>query len=340
MRMLPMQMTDVVVSIASGMPIWLVAIQQGGQIKDSFGGISNALKAIRSQISPTTAAFVGVAGILALIAKAAADADAENRKFSGALILTGNAAGSTVQNLKAISDAVSESANVTRGFASDVVVALARTGDLSEKEIGRIAASVAKFSDASGVAADDIAKDFEKIGKSPVSALAELNDKYNFKWSLDVYDVVDMTYTANTAVITPKQQGQCTLTVSHPKCAYPQQIIIKVSEYTSFGFGITSKTITEGKSTFINMQVPVTALDTHVEYSSTSPKVASVQGTDSVCQLTGVAPGTTTIKAKQAGISAICLYQLKKAHPILYISRLRQPFTLLKKVRTRRCPQL
>ena len=126
----------------------------------------------------------------------------------------------------------------------------------------------------------------------------DINDKYNFKWSLDVYDVVDMTYTANTAVITPKQQGQCTLTVSHPKCAYPQQIIIKVSEYTSFGFGITSKTITEGKSTFINMQVPVTALDTHVEYSSTSPKVASVQGTDSVCQLTGVAPGTTTIKAK------------------------------------------
>ena len=123
-------------------------------------------------------------------------------------------------------------------------------------------------------------------------------DKYNFKWSLDNYDVVDISSTANTAIITPKQQGQVTLTVSHPKSAYDQQIIIKVSEYTQFGFGTTSKIITEGKSTFINMQVPVTAVKCHVEYESTSPLVATAQGTSSVCQLTALKPGTTTIKAK------------------------------------------
>ncbi|WP_334471005.1 phage tail length tape measure family protein [Arsenophonus sp. PmNCSU2021_1] len=39
MRMLPMQMTDVVTSLASGMPAWMVFVQQGGQIKDSFGGV-------------------------------------------------------------------------------------------------------------------------------------------------------------------------------------------------------------------------------------------------------------------------------------------------------------
>ena len=123
-------------------------------------------------------------------------------------------------------------------------------------------------------------------------------DKYNFKWSLDNYDVVDISSTANTAIITPKQQGQVTLTVSHPKSAYDQQVIIKVSEYTQFGFGATSKVITEGKSTFINMQVPVTAVKCHVEYESTSPLVATAQGTASVCQLTALKPGTTTIKAK------------------------------------------
>ena len=123
-------------------------------------------------------------------------------------------------------------------------------------------------------------------------------DKYNFKWSLDNYDVVDISSTANTAIITPKQQGQVTLTVSHPKSAYDQQIIIKVSEYTEFGFGTTSKIITEGKTTFMNMQVPVTAVKCHVEYESTSPLVATAQGTSSVCQLTALKPGTTTIKAK------------------------------------------
>ena len=123
-------------------------------------------------------------------------------------------------------------------------------------------------------------------------------DKYNFKWSLDNYDVVDISSTANTAIITPKQQGQVTLTVSHPKSAYDQQIIIKVSEYTEFGFGTTSKIITEGKTTFMNMQVPVTAVKCHVEYESTSPLVATAQGTSSVCQLTALKLGTTTIKAK------------------------------------------
>lgn len=123
-------------------------------------------------------------------------------------------------------------------------------------------------------------------------------DKYNFKWSLDVYDVVDLDYTANTASITPKQQGQVTLTISHPKAAYDQQIIIKVSEYTSFGFGTSNKTLAEGKSTFISMQVPSTSVKTHVQYSSDSPLVAVAQGTSAVCQITALSEGTTVVRAK------------------------------------------
>ncbi|MGM7813195.1 phage tail length tape measure family protein, partial [Yersinia enterocolitica] len=48
MRQLPMQFTDIATSIAGGMPLYMIAIQQGGQIKDSFGGIGNASKALLS----------------------------------------------------------------------------------------------------------------------------------------------------------------------------------------------------------------------------------------------------------------------------------------------------
>lgn len=61
MRMLPAQITDVVTSLASGMPVWLVAIQQGGQIKDSFGGISNTFKALLSYLNPVN---VGVGALV------------------------------------------------------------------------------------------------------------------------------------------------------------------------------------------------------------------------------------------------------------------------------------
>ena len=50
MRMLPAQITDVVTSLASGMPVWMVAIQQGGQIKDSFGSIGNAFQGLKDLI--------------------------------------------------------------------------------------------------------------------------------------------------------------------------------------------------------------------------------------------------------------------------------------------------
>lgn len=50
MAQLPAQITDVVTSLASGMPVWLVAIQQGGQIKDSFGSIGDAFQALKDLI--------------------------------------------------------------------------------------------------------------------------------------------------------------------------------------------------------------------------------------------------------------------------------------------------
>lgn len=57
MRQLPAQITDVVTSLASGMPIWLVAIQQGGQIKDSFGGVGATFQALGDKIK----SFFGIA---------------------------------------------------------------------------------------------------------------------------------------------------------------------------------------------------------------------------------------------------------------------------------------
>ena len=38
MRMMPAQMTDVVTQLAGGQNPLLIAIQQGGQMRDSFGG--------------------------------------------------------------------------------------------------------------------------------------------------------------------------------------------------------------------------------------------------------------------------------------------------------------
>ncbi|EFF9318987.1 phage tail tape measure protein, partial [Escherichia coli] len=49
-RMLPAQFTDIATSIAGGMPLWMVLMQQGGQISDSFGGVGNLFQIIKEEL--------------------------------------------------------------------------------------------------------------------------------------------------------------------------------------------------------------------------------------------------------------------------------------------------
>lgn len=123
-------------------------------------------------------------------------------------------------------------------------------------------------------------------------------DKYSFNWSLDVYDVIDFQYSANVCTITPLQTGSATITISHPKAAYDQQVIVNVQEYSSFNFPQTNVTLSEGTTSFLTMQVPTTSVSTYVEYSVDNPNICSISGTKNVAQLTGVGAGTTTVRAK------------------------------------------
>ncbi len=102
MRQLPMQMTDIVTSLASGMPVWMVMIQQGGQIKDSFGGVGNSLKALASLITPARVAMFGFAGAAAAVALAAYKGSQEFGEYNKQLILTGGYAGRTAAQLDAL----------------------------------------------------------------------------------------------------------------------------------------------------------------------------------------------------------------------------------------------
>lgn len=123
-------------------------------------------------------------------------------------------------------------------------------------------------------------------------------DKYNFSWSLDVYDVVDMTYSANTAIITPLKEGIAQLIIHHPKSAYDQTVVIKVQQYSSFAFGTDTKTIVAGETSYVSMQVPTANVTTTVEYSVDNPQVATVTGTNAVCAITGLQKGTCVVHAK------------------------------------------
>lgn len=181
MRMLPAQITDVVTSLASGMPIWLVAIQQGGQIKDSFGGISNTFKVLMSYLTPARILIGGVVGTVAALAKAGYDAYDSQRTLQKALIMTGGYAGSSATEIKSLVDEIAGSAAVaTSGQILEVATAVAKTGKFTKDELKTITKATADWVATTGESTEKVIGYFEKIAKDPIKGLAELNESFNF----------------------------------------------------------------------------------------------------------------------------------------------------------------
>lgn len=181
MRMLPAQITDVVTSLASGMPIWLVAIQQGGQIKDSFGGISNTFKVLMSYLTPARILIGGVVGTVAALAKAGYDAYDSQRTLQKALIMTGGYAGSSATEIKSLVNEIAGSAAVaTSGQIMEVATAVAKTGKFTKDELKAITKATADWVATTGESTEKVIGYFEKIAKDPIKGLAELNESFNF----------------------------------------------------------------------------------------------------------------------------------------------------------------
>ena len=70
LRMMPAQMTDIVTQLAGGQSPFMVAIQQGGQMRDSFGGFGNMFRGIASAVSPMKLAVGGAVGVVGTLAYA------------------------------------------------------------------------------------------------------------------------------------------------------------------------------------------------------------------------------------------------------------------------------
>jgi lambda family phage tail tape measure protein len=179
LRGVPAQFTDIATSIAAGQNPLTVFLQQGGQLKDMFGGIGPAAKALGGYVlglvNPfTVAAAAGV--VLALAYKQGSD---EATAFQKALVLSGNAAGTNADQLATQAQSVSQSVG-TVGAAAAVLAQLAASGRIPAASFDSIAIAALKMQEATGKAAAETVKDFEKLAKDPVKAIRELNESMNF----------------------------------------------------------------------------------------------------------------------------------------------------------------
>ena len=177
LRMLPAQFSDIFVSLQGGQAPLTVFLQQGSQIKDSFGGIGAATKAlggyIGGLISPVTIAGAALAGLgLAFYSAQKEASDFNKALFSGAA-----STGFTSDGLSSIATAASV---LTGSFsqAKEAVMALAGSGRLSEKQFVSLANAAAAIGEITGKSAGEVAASLGGMGDNATKAAQKISSQY------------------------------------------------------------------------------------------------------------------------------------------------------------------
>ncbi|EHP6050141.1 phage tail tape measure protein [Escherichia coli] len=178
MRTLPAQFTDIATQLAGGQSPWLILLQQGGQVKDSFGGLIPMFRGLAGAVSLPAVGVGALAAATGALAYAWYQGDSILSDFSKTLVLSGNQAGLTADRMLALSRA-GQAAGLTFNQTSESLSALVKAGVRGEAQITSISQSVARFSSASGVEVDRVAEAFGKLTSDPTSGLTAMARQFH-----------------------------------------------------------------------------------------------------------------------------------------------------------------
>ncbi|KWK74141.1 phage tail tape measure protein [Burkholderia ubonensis] len=183
MRMMPAQFTDIVVQLQGGANPLTVMLQQGGQIKDMFGGIKEAAKGMGSYLvglfNPVTLGVAAVIGSLVAVGAAMYVAHDETKKLNAALALSGGYAGVTAGQINVTAQSLS-SLKGGEGAAVDVLTALVKTGQVGGAAMESAGRAVMDFARVSGESADKVTSLMQPMFEDPTKGAAKLNETMHF----------------------------------------------------------------------------------------------------------------------------------------------------------------
>ncbi|MGO0694165.1 phage tail tape measure protein [Pseudomonas guariconensis] len=188
MRMLPAQFSDIFVSLQGGQAPLTVFLQQGSQIKDSFGGIGAATKAMGGYllelVNPATVSAAAITGL----GYAFYDAQREIGAFSRAIFTGVNRSGQTVESLNQIATTVGK---ITGSFggARDAVISLSLGLAGSSTQIQNLATAAVAISEITGKGVEDVASTLEKSGKNATESAAKISEQYGLL-TFEQYEVI------------------------------------------------------------------------------------------------------------------------------------------------------
>ncbi len=170
MRTLPAQFTDIATQLAGGQNPWLILLQQGGQVKDSFGGMIPMFRGLAGAITLPMVGVTSLAVATGALVYAWYQGDSTLSAFNKTLVPSGNQSGLTADRMLTLSRA-GQAAGLTFNQARESLAALVNAGVRGGEQFDAINQSVARFASASGVEVDKVAEAFGKLTTDPTSGL-------------------------------------------------------------------------------------------------------------------------------------------------------------------------
>lgn len=186
LRQTPAQITDIVTQLAGGQSPFLIMMQQGGQLRDMYGGFGGMLKGLATVISPMRLAVAGLGGGVAALGYAMYQGAEESQRFSAAVILAGGSAGASAGKLLSVADSVGRTTG-SWSDAREAILLFVQSGAVASENYGRFAESVVLQSRATGKSVEDLAKVYEEIADDPLKAVVKFSRVYQ-TLNADVYE--------------------------------------------------------------------------------------------------------------------------------------------------------
>lgn len=173
-QQLAFQLNDFFVQVASGGSPLTALIQQGSQLSGTFGGIGNAVRAVTGLLAPARLAFGGAAASVGALGLAFHESQQRGYAFAQSVALSGNYAGQTEGKVNALAQAVSRQSQATQSDVREMAQALIATGKIGPEAFEKATEAAIRYQLAIGKTAEEVAKDFADMARSPAKFAASL----------------------------------------------------------------------------------------------------------------------------------------------------------------------
>uniref|UniRef100_UPI003F7DF11F phage tail tape measure protein n=1 Tax=Xanthomonas sp. 0924 TaxID=2835534 RepID=UPI003F7DF11F len=178
MRGVPAQITDIAVSLQGGQQPLTVLLQQGGQLKDMFGGIVPAAKALGSTLLGLVNPYTVTAAAIAAVSYAAYEADDVLDRNAIALAKSGNVAATTASEMQKLAAELQN--DVGASTAAAAVESVVASGQIGAQNLATVSRAAADASKVLGSSVEDVVATYVKLGDKPLETLLSLNKTENF----------------------------------------------------------------------------------------------------------------------------------------------------------------